>query len=311
LSTANIAVPRLDDKLTGAIIVVMQRLHDDDLTGKLLRTADGWTMLKLSAIAQQDERIQIGEKAYHIRKVGDLLHAEREPLSVLDYMRAELGPDAFAAQYLQEPVLPGGQMIKRDWVPRYDELPTRTSSTRVLQSWDTASKPGEENDWSVCTTWYAITGKYFLVDVLRARFDYPTLKDQAIAHARLHKPTGILIEETALGQALIPELKNTGLSVIPVQVEKNKVVRMSVQSDKFRAGQVVFPRQAPWLKELEEELFSFPRSRYDDQVDSISQALGHKIVTSGWSDKAFEGYSKLMEGLIMDQYWGRMMGRPW
>jgi phage terminase large subunit-like protein len=62
-------------------------------------------------------------------------------------------------------------MIKRLWVHRYDQLPTRASSSRVIQSWDTAAKEAGENDWSVCTTWLIHENKYYLVDVLRRRFD--------------------------------------------------------------------------------------------------------------------------------------------
>jgi hypothetical protein len=82
---ANTLLSRLDDKRTSAIVVVMQRLHEDDITGKLLRGSDDWTVLKLPATAQQDEKIQIGEHRYHTRQVGDLLHAEREPQAALDY----------------------------------------------------------------------------------------------------------------------------------------------------------------------------------------------------------------------------------
>ena len=120
---------RLDDKKTGAIIVVMQRLHVDDLTGTLLRDfPDGWTVLSFPAIAEQEQKIQIGDNEYHVRRVGDLFHAEREPQSVLDLLRAQLGPDIFSAQYLQTPVPAEGVMIKREWVHRYDQLPDRESS---------------------------------------------------------------------------------------------------------------------------------------------------------------------------------------
>jgi predicted phage terminase large subunit-like protein len=306
----NTAFSRLDDKLTGKIIVVMQRLHLNDLTGKLSRGSDEWTVLNLPAIAERDAQIQIGEKRYYYRKVGDLLHSEREPMDVLESIRAQLGPDIFAAQYQQNPVAPGGNMIKRHWVRRYENLPVRTSSMHVLQSWDTASKEGEQNAWTVCTTWYVHEGRYYLVDVLRDRFDYPTLKERAIAHARLHKPTTILIEDTGVGTALVPEVRNCGFAVIAVQVGHNKQTRISVQSAKFASGQVHFPHGAPWLEDLEAELFAFPASRFDDQVDSVSQALGHQIQVSSWNAKSAAGFSKFVEGLAMEQYW-RSMGRPW
>jgi predicted phage terminase large subunit-like protein len=111
------------------------------------------------------------------------------------------------------------------------------------------------------------------VDVLRGRLDYPTLKAQAIDHARVRRPTTILIEDAGVGTALIAELRNAGFTAIAVQVEHNKESRMSVQSGKFASVQVLFPHNAAWLDDLEEELFSFPGSRYDDQIDSNSTTI--------------------------------------
>ena len=164
-------------------------------------------------------------------------------------------------------------MIKRDWILRYEQPPPRTSS-RVIQSWDTASKEGGQNDWCVCTTWFVHEKKYYLVDVLRGRFDYPTLRSLAIAHAHAHRPHKILIEDAGVGTALVSELKRSGLTAIPVKPEQSKVTRMSIESAKFESGLVLLPLQASWLRDLEDELFSFPHGRHDDQVDSISQALG-------------------------------------
>jgi len=125
----------------------------------------------------------------------------------------------------------------------------------------------------VCTTWFVHEKKYYLVDVLRGRFDYPTLRARAIAHANAHGPHKILIEDAGVGTALVSELRRSGLTAIAVKPEQSKVTRMSIESAKFEAGLVLLPRQAPWLRDLEEELFSFPHGRHDDQVDSISQAL--------------------------------------
>jgi predicted phage terminase large subunit-like protein len=307
----NTAYSRLDNKLTGVIIVAMQRLHVNDLSGKLLRSSDEWTVLNLPAIAEKDEQIQIGNQLYHFRQAGDLLQPEREPMEVLNCIRAQIPPDVFAAQFQQNPIAPDGNMIKRHWVRRYETLPDRTPSIHVLQSWDTASKEGEQNAFSVCTTLYVQEGKYYLVDVLRDRFDYPTLKDRAIAHARLHNPTTILVEDTGVGTALVSELRNCAFTVIAVQPEHNKQTRMSVQSTKFASGQVLFPNEAPWLQDFEAELFAFPGSQFDDQIDSVSQALGHQIEVSSWNDKSLEGLRKFTEGLLMDRYWGDVMGRPW
>src|SRR5215218_9959014 len=120
----NTLLSRRDDKQNGAIVLVMQRLHEDDLAGVLLRASDEWTVESLPAIAEQDEWIPIGHGQTHYRRAGDVLHAEREPREVLESLRAQLGAETFAAQYQQQPITPGGAMIKTDWVCDYDRLPT-------------------------------------------------------------------------------------------------------------------------------------------------------------------------------------------
>src|SRR5215204_3124982 len=127
--------------------------------------------------------------------------------SVLDRYRLQLGSDVFSAQYQQEPMPPEGAMIKRQWVQRYDTPPARTAGSRVIQSWDTASKGGPENDWSVCTTWLFQDGLYYLLHVERGRYDYPELKKRAEALAQRYNPTKLLIEDTGTGSALVQELR--------------------------------------------------------------------------------------------------------
>jgi predicted phage terminase large subunit-like protein len=302
----NTLLSRLDDKQNGAIVLVMQRLHEDDLAGVLLRGSDEWTVLSLPAIAEQDEQIPIGDGQVHVRHAGDVLHPEREPREALESLRAQHA-EIFAAQYQQQPVAPGGAMIKRAWVRRYDQLP---KSGQIIQSWDVANKQGEENDYSVCTTWRVHENKYYLIDVLRGRFDFPTLRAKVSEHAKLHKAAQILIEDAGVGTALIQELKTAHFSVIAVKPEYDKKIRMAIQSAKFESGQVSFPKEAPWLVDLEAELFAFPSGRHDDQVDSVSQALGHKS-PSYWTKASLEGYSNLINAFYQDAIFGRLAGRPW
>jgi predicted phage terminase large subunit-like protein len=303
----NTLLSRLDDKQNGAIVLVMQRLHEDDPAGVLLRSSEKWTVVSLPAIAEQDEQIPIGNGQIHVRRAGDVLHPEREPREVLESLRAQLGAETFAAQYQQQPVAPGGAMIKRSWARRYDQLP---KSGLIIQSWDVANKQGEENDYSVCTTWLIHEHRYYLIDVLRGRFDFPTLRTRVSEHAKLHKASHILIEDAGFGTALIQELKGAHFSAIAVKPEYDKKIRMAIQSAKFQNGQVFFPKEAPWLADLEAELFAFPSGRHDDQVDSISQALGYKS-PSYWTKASLDGYSNLVNGLYQDAIFGRLAGRPW
>jgi hypothetical protein len=92
---------RLDDKRTGAIVIVMQRLHVDDLTGFVRSLADDWTVLSLPAIATVDEEIPLSATEAHLRRISDVLAPGREPLWVLEELRQQLGSDAFSAQYQQ------------------------------------------------------------------------------------------------------------------------------------------------------------------------------------------------------------------
>ena len=164
----NTLISRLDDKRSGAILIVMHRIHLDDLTGFVQSLSDDWTVLSLPAIAEIDEDVPISEGKVYRRKAGEALASEREPLAVLEVLKLQLGSDAFSAQYQQAPAPPGGAMIKRHWVQRHSDLPAQQDRLIVVQSWDTASKGGPENGFSVGTTWCVTRGKHwYLVDVWR------------------------------------------------------------------------------------------------------------------------------------------------
>ena len=265
---------RLDDKRTGAIVVVMQRVHIDDLTGFLLAQSDEWHVLSLPAIAHSDEIVQTWDGCRYHRRVGEVLAPEREPLLVLEGLKKQIGSDAFSAQYQQEPAPPGGAMIKRAWIKRYTALPPHSEQLFTLQSWDTANKGGPENDWSVCTTWIVTRDKkWYLADVWRQRVDYPALKAAVLGRAASWKPTRILVEDAGSGTPLVQELICKVNGIIAVKPEGDKIRRMAAASAKMEAGQVLLPERASWLPDLEAELFVFPAGRHDDQCDSMSQVL--------------------------------------
>ena len=185
-------------------------------------------------------------------------------------------------------------MVKRHWVQRYSELPPSSGRLQTLQSWDTASKGGPDNDWSVCTTWI-VTRKqrWYLADVWRQRVDYPTLKANVEALAKKWGATRILVEDSSAGTALVQELRSRISGIIAVKPEGDKASRMAVASAKFEAGQVYLPEGAPWLPDLEAELFSFPGSRHDDQCDSISQALLDKH-NSFWMHLSDDDWARIL-----------------
>ena len=117
---------RADDKTAARIVLVMQRVHQDDLAG-YLQEQGGFEVLNLPAIAQRNETYELGDGRTYTRQKGELLHPEHEPAHVLAELKREMGPIAFSAQYQQSPIPPGGTIIKRKWLTPYD---TCRSSTR-------------------------------------------------------------------------------------------------------------------------------------------------------------------------------------
>jgi hypothetical protein len=161
----------------------------------------------LPAIAECDQLIALPYGKWHERKAGDLLSPEREPMQILEGLKQMLGASDFSAQYQQSPLPLGGAMIKRDWVKRYVALPVDRTSMRILQSWDTASKGGPENDWSVCTTWQVRGATYHLIDVHRARYNYPDLKRKVVKLAVKYRADQVLVEDAAPRWHLFPNCK--------------------------------------------------------------------------------------------------------
>lgn len=269
---------RLNRKSDDRIILVQQRLHEDDMIGHVKDIA-GFELLSFAAIAQEDEdytiRTPFGTLT-HARLTGEALHPEREPLEVLEKQRVLLGTEFFAAQYLQSPAPPGGGLVKLAWFNRYDPA-RRPAFTRIIQSWDCASKAKQLNDPSVCTTWGVTYNKdIYLLHVYRARLEYPDLKRKLREMAEQYRAGVVLVEDAASGIQLLQELRRDGFArVTPVKPLGDKVMRMAAQTPTIEAGRVYIPTDAPWLHDYLHELAMFPKGKFDDQVDSTAQALAH------------------------------------
>lgn len=269
----NTAYTRLNDKAKDVIIIVMQRVHMDDLVGHVL-DLDDWTLLNLPAIATEQEEIVISEEFYVKRLPGSELHPERESRDLLDQIKRVIGSYNFAAQYQQTPVPPEGNMIRRDWFKRYDERPRRERFIQTVQSWDTATETGESSSYSACTTWGVIEGRVYLLNVLRRRLDFPSLKKCVIRHAMNWGADRVLVEKAASGLALLQELHGTnGLNLIAIRPKFDKETRAAQASAAIEAGRVFLPREAAWLADFETEVLTFPHGKHDDQVDSMTQFL--------------------------------------
>lgn len=278
----NTLLSRLNNKSTGCIILIMQRLHQDDLVGHVLGQ-EQWEVVNFPAIAEEDYSFLVesplGNRVVH-RKKGEALHPERESVAVLEAMRAHMGTYNFSSQYQQNPIPVGGAMVKTDWLKYYVPGQEPGPFHYIFQSWDTANKAGELNDYSVCTVWGVHDKNFYLLEVLRKRLNYPELKRAVIDMANRYSGKGtvrVVIEDKASGTQLIQELQSAGqlYGLMPYEPPSgtDKVMRLHAQTDLFENGFVHLPETAPWLDEYLKELTSFPGSKYDDQVDSTAQAM--------------------------------------
>ncbi|MBO6725834.1 MAG: phage terminase large subunit [Rhizobiaceae bacterium] len=274
----NSIINRLDSQRDGAIVIVMQRLHVDDLCGHIIETENhGFTVLSIPAIAEQDEVWRTGPLDHHIhrRGQGEAIQPEIEGVPELNRLRTQLGSGLFSAQYQQQPIPLEGSIIKRKWLQYFDTAPPSHAIDAVYQSWDTAAGGCIRNDYAVCTTWAGIDSNFFLLDVWRRRTDFPRLRHEAIRMIRERQPHIVLVEKADVGVPLLQELRRQELPcrLIYNTPKGDKIARLDAVSALFEAGRVFFPREAPWLSELLKELLAFPGSKHDDQVDSITQFL--------------------------------------
>jgi len=268
---------RLNNQEKGAIIIVMQRLHADDLVAHV-QEHESWDVLSFPAIAEKDEMYDVltpyGRRRIH-RKTDEILQPTvLSPTRLADLRRA-MTEYNFVAQYQQDPQPPSGNIVKRKWLKFYgpDEKPERFD--QIIQSWDTANKDTELSNYSVCTTWGVKRYHLYLLDVFRRKLDFPSLKRAVLDLARLHKAKVVLVEDKASGTQLIQELRAGNFSNVKEApaMDGDKIMRLHSQTAKIEGGFVLFPKEAHWLETYLAELISFPNSKYDDQVDSTVFAL--------------------------------------
>lgn len=292
-----------DDLLTrmipgGFIVCIMTRWHEDDLAGRLLpkgyagqsglmRCQDGmdWEVLCLPAQCERDDD-PLG------RKPGEMLWPEWFDASHWAPHRAN--SRGWASLFQQRPRPDEGGIFKDAWFrTRYRVI--HSGATRVVHSWDTASKPSEISAYAACTVWRSgdYVREHYLADVLRERMDYPTLKRTVINMAVRDKPAAVLIEDKSTGQSLIQELRrDTSLPVVAIEPQGDKIFRAQDVTPMCESGLVLLPEVAPWLIDFEGEFFAFPLSTYADQVDSVSQYLQWARHWTGVIDSAGAGVAR-------------------
>lgn len=275
---------RLDDKKAGAIVIVMQRSHDNDLCGHLLeKDEEAWTVINIPAETKVAKLYSFNDFIYY-RPAGELLHAEREGPAELAEMKKTLGTAGYAAQYQQDPQAAGGNIFKDWWWKRHTETPWMNLG--IYFSIDTAFKTKKENAPTVCQVWLVTEVKFYLIHVTREWLAYPDMKRKILDLFNHFKPVGVLIEDKASGQSLIQDLESsTTMPIIKIPGDSDKVALAHAVSPTVEAGNVSLPEEADWIHDHLEEHSKFPSFVTQDQVVCTAQFLhymqGHVAIYEG------------------------------
>jgi predicted phage terminase large subunit-like protein len=290
---------RFNEPKTGARIVVMQRVHAQDLAGHVLEQG-GYVHLNLPMEYEPETVHFTGFGTPDPRtEPGQLLAPERVgPVEIAD-LKVRLGSRAYAGQFQQRPAPAEGGTFKRSWWQRYTDPPTLV---KIEQYLDSAFKTGVGNDYSVIATWGSDgAGNLYVLDVWRRRVEYPDLLQAAhrehAKHSGYGVPVPLVIEDKASGQSAIQSLARPlpvlagrtlpRLPVVafPIAAGESKEARAEGVSPLVEAGRVFLPAAADWVDAFIEEHALFPVGAHDDQVDTTSMAikrLGRVQQTMSW-----------------------------
>lgn len=273
---------RLNDPASGAIIVVMQRLHELDLTGYLLNQEPGvWTHVRIPLEAEDDEEWKFPISGKVVRRArGEILLPERFPPVVVEERRScRL---VYAAQSQQRPAPVEGNLIKRSEVRYYGGTDPSTGQLDEklpenfdfkLVSVDCAFKDLATSDF-VAIIVIGIKGrKRFILNVVNKHLDAAATEAEIRRQREVHRPVcGVLVEARANGPAVIQRLKLNVPGVIEINPQGGKIARMFAVAAEWQAGDWLVDRLAAWTPGFVEQITTFPNGRNDDMCDAMSQA---------------------------------------
>lgn len=261
---------RLDNRSEGKILIVMQRLHPDDLCGHL-QNRPTFRHLIVPLVAETELVYRAGQFEWK-RPVGDILDPQSYSANEVEVLRNELPAHVFQAQYQQAPILLESGIVKADWFGRYDNVPT--IAHQLVFSCDFGQTTGETSSFSCVLVFRTDGVNHYLVHVLRKRAAFAELQHDVLRLSALHRPSNILIENAALGTAMISALREQSLPICAIpRPTKGKIERLEAVLHLLSGGNVLLPAAGTWLSDFLGEVCSFPTSPHDDQVDALSQYL--------------------------------------
>lgn len=286
----NSVLTRFNDPAKGALILVMHRLAPDDLSATFEATGN-YLVLKFPLVAEQEEAIyDVHGRWRHYRKPGDVLNPTHLSPAEVERLRSELPANVFTSQYQQRPTIGGSGMLQISLFRRYDSE-NRPKFELYMHSWDIAGTV--TGNATVGTVWGLTTegGKdhVYLLDVIRVKLELPAVRALIKAKNKENQPAIIIIDERGIGLGIyqdlisdkIPNAVRSTDKASPIEWPSDHEGRPSASKvDRFGQsiiaiddGRVWLPKKAPWLDEFIGEVAAFPNSKYNDQVDSMTQVL--------------------------------------
>ncbi|MBL3284882.1 Terminase-like family protein [Rickettsiales endosymbiont of Paramecium tredecaurelia] len=277
---------RLNDKKNGVIILIMQRLHSQDLAG-YLSNLPGWEKLIIPNSTTQEIRYSIPYYQKHqldirktteevIYKANSRLYEHETPVNI-ENLISEIGYINYCTQYLQQPPEERYSLLHRKEIVFYDvhELPTKFDF--FAQSWDTAIKVNQDSDYSVCLTFGVHNDRFYLLQILRDKLTYPNLKQLAVQTYQAFAPRFVIIEDKGSGQQLIQDMlvqeQVRREAIAPFKPKLDKITRFSSVILDFQSGNILLPKNAPHIETILYEIENFPYAKHDDIIDAFSQFL--------------------------------------
>ncbi|MEP3231922.1 MAG: phage terminase large subunit [Hyphomicrobiales bacterium] len=264
------------------VIVIMQRLHVDDFTHYLLESSgEEWEVLSLPAVIEGEVEPPHPNAIMIPHNLADgPLWLAKLPMDKIEKLKLE--ETTFHAQYMQSPIVLGGNMFKREYFGTFDP-DHRPNLKRRLICADTASKTKERNDYSVFACFGVdAENRLYVLDLVRGKWEAPELATIAVQFYEKHKAmdwntNGMLesinIEDASSGTALIQHLQRQRLPIKGIPVEIDKVTKAYGCIPTIAVSPVLLPDRAPWLTDFQNELFAFPEGKHDDQCDVLMMGV--------------------------------------
>lgn len=279
---------RLNDPKTSAIIVIMQRLHEDDVSGQIAKLGLGYEHLMLPMEFEPERACttSIGFRDPRTEE-GELLFPERFPRDVVDRDKVPMGSYAVAGQFQQRPAPRSGGMFQRGDFEIVDAVPAGAVRCRAWDFAATAPKKGKQPDWTVGLRMAHVGGIFYVEDVRRDRWSPGDVEKNLKATASqdgIEVRIRIPEDPGAAGKAdAATKVKLlAGYDVTAVRPTGEKSVRAKPASAQAEAGNVKLVR-GPWNGAFLDEVCSFPNAQHDDQVDAFADALNELALGSSYT----------------------------